>query len=300
MNSILLKVQQYLDSVSKGPVKLDKRLVQEFGEACKNALLKQFEEERRDKFELRMSNVGRPLCQLQMEAKGIKGEGQPYNVRMRNTFGDLIEALALFIMKSAGVNIKNEQKKVEYQFGKYKIEGRQDVEIDEKIWDIKSASPYSFEKKFGEAGGFNEVIRDDSFGYASQGFLYGESQNKKFGGWIAINKSTGEWTVCETPSSVEEHKKKAIDTAKENIKAIKSSKPFKRCYDDVAETFRSKPTGNRVLGFVCSYCPYKLPCWGSGLKLLPQQQSKGKNPKWVWYTSVTNPKQDDTIENGGE
>ena len=41
MNNILLKVQQYLDTVSKGPVKLDKRLVQEFGEACKNALLKQ-------------------------------------------------------------------------------------------------------------------------------------------------------------------------------------------------------------------------------------------------------------------
>ena len=139
MNNILLKVQQYLDTVSKGPVKLDKRLVQEFGEACKNALLRQFEEERRDKFELRMSNVGRPLCQLQMEAKGIKGEGQPYNVRMRNTFGDLIEALALFIMKSAGVDIKNEQKKVTYKFDKYKIEGKQDVEIDEKIWDIKSA-----------------------------------------------------------------------------------------------------------------------------------------------------------------
>ena len=300
MNSILLKVQQYLDSVSKKPVKLDKQLVQEFGEACKNALLKQFEDERSTKFELRMSNVGRPLCQLQMEAKGIKGEGQPYNVRMRNTFGDLIEALATFVMKSAGVNIKNEQKKVTYKFENESIEGRQDVEIDDKIWDIKSASPYSFDKKFGEAGGFAEVVRDDSFGYASQGFLYSESQNKKFGGWIAINKSTGEWTVCETPSSVEEHKKKAIDTAKENIKAIKSSKPFKRCYDDVAETFRSKPTGNRVLGFVCSYCPYKLPCWGSGLKLLPQQQSKGKNPKWVWYTSVTNPKQDDTIENGGE
>ena len=300
MNNILLKVQQYLDSVSKGPVKLDKQLVQEFGEACKNALLKQFEEERNTKFELRMSNVGRPLCQLQMESKGIKGEGQPYNIRMRNTFGDLVEALALFIMKSAGVDIKNEQKKVTYKFDDNTIEGRQDVEIDNKVWDIKSASPYSFDKKFGEAGGFSEVVKDDSFGYASQGFLYGESQNKKFGGWIVINKSTGEWTVCETPASVEEHKSKAIKTAEENIKALKSSKPFKRCYSDMPETFRSKPTGNRVLGFVCSYCPYKLPCWGSGLKLLPQQQSKGKNPKWVWYTSVTNPKQDDTVENGGE
>ncbi len=82
MNTILLKVQKYLDSISKQPAKLDEKLVEEFGEACKNALLKQFQEERNNKFELRMSNVGRPLCQLQMEAKGIKGEGQPYNNKM--------------------------------------------------------------------------------------------------------------------------------------------------------------------------------------------------------------------------
>ena len=60
MNNILFKVQQYLDNVSKTPAKLDEKLVQEFGEACKNALLKQFEEKRRDKFEPRMSNIGRP------------------------------------------------------------------------------------------------------------------------------------------------------------------------------------------------------------------------------------------------
>jgi len=300
MNSILLKVQQYLDNVSKSPTKLDKQLVHEFGEACKNALLKQFEEPRRNKFEPRMSNIGRPLCQLQMESKGVKGEGQPYSNKMRNTFGDLIEALSIFVMKSANIKLKNEQKKVKYKFDGGEIEGRQDVEIDEKIWDIKSASPYSFDKKFGEAGGFSEVARDDSFGYVSQGFLYSESQKKNFGGWIVVNKSTGEWAVCETPASVEEHKEKALSTAKNNYKAIKEGKPFKRCYTDVAETFRTKPTGNRVLGFVCSYCPYKLPCWGSDkLQLLPQQQSKGKNPKWVWYTSVTNPREETREFSGG-
>ena len=296
MNNILYKVQQYLGKASKESVKLDKRLVEEFGEACKNALLKQFEDQRRNKFEPRMSNIGRPLCQLQMEAKGVKGEGQPYNVKVRNTFGDVIEALAIFIMKSAGVNIKNEQKKVKYKFNGNEIEGKQDVEIDEKIWDIKSASPYSFEKKFGEEGGFLEVIKEDSFGYASQGFLYGESQNKKFGGWIAINKSTGEWTVCETPAMIEPHKTEALKKAKDNLKALKDKVPFKKQYDDIAETFRGKPTGNRVLGFVCSYCPYKLPCWGSKLQLLQQQQSKGKNPKWVWYTEVNNPKQEEKSE----
>ena len=296
MNNILYKVQQYLGKASKESVKLDKGLVEEFGEACKNALLKQFEDQRRDKFEPRMSNIGRPLCQLQMEAKGVKGEGQPYNVKVRNTFGDIIEALAIFIMKSAGVNIKNEQKKVKYKFNGNEIEGKQDVEIDEKIWDIKSASPYSFEKKFGEEGGFLEVVKEDSFGYASQGFLYGESQNKKFGGWIAINKSTGEWTVCETPAMIEPHKTEALKKAKDNLKALKDKVPFKKQYDDIAETFRGKPTGNRVLGFVCSYCPYKLPCWGSKLQLLQQQQSKGKNPKWVWYTEVNNPKQEEKSE----
>jgi len=290
MNNILYKVQQYLGKASKESVKLDKRLVEEFGEACKNALLKQFEDQRRNKFEPRMSNIGRPLCQLQMEAKGVKGEGQPYNVKVRNTFGDIIEALAIFIMKSAGVNIKNEQKKVKYKFNGSEVEGKQDVEIDEKIWDIKSASPYSFEKKFGE------VVKEDSFGYASQGFLYGESQNKKFGGWIAINKSTGEWTVCETPAMIEPHKTEALKKAKDNLKALKDKVPFKKQYDDIAETFRGKPTGNRVLGFVCSYCPYKLPCWGSKLQLLQQQQSKGKNPKWVWYTEVNNPKQEEKSE----
>ena len=296
MSDILIKVQKYLDKVSKSPVQADKKLVEEFGEACKNALLKQFTDDRRSKFEIRMSNAGRPLCQLQMEAKGVKGEGQPYNVKIRNTFGDLIEALALFIMKSAGVNVKNEQKKVTYEFEGNKIEGKQDVEIENKIWDIKSASPYSFDKKFGEEGGFQEVVRDDTFGYASQGFLYSESQNKDFGGWIAINKSTGEWAVCETPKLVEPYKSEAIKKAKDNVKAIKDGIPFKRQYDAIEETFRGKPTGNKVLGLACSFCPYKLPCWGSKLQLLPQQQSQGKNPKWVWYTEVNNPKKEETFE----
>ena len=73
MNTILLKVQQYLDSVSKKPSKLDEKLVEEFGEACKNALLKQFEDERSTKFELRMSNVGRPARQLYYSQKDTKG-----------------------------------------------------------------------------------------------------------------------------------------------------------------------------------------------------------------------------------
>ena len=293
MNSILHKVQSYLDKVSKEPVKISDKLVEEFGEACKESLRKQFSEERREKFQVRMSNVGRPLCQLQMEAQNVKGEGQPYNVKMRNTFGDLIEALAMFVLKSSGVEIEDEQKKVKYKFNDSEIEGRLDVKIDQKVWDIKSASPYSFEKKFGEAGGFEEIAKEDAFGYIPQGYLYSESEKVPFGGWIVINKSTGEWLVCEVPLADDQYKKDALELANKNTKAIKSKIPFKRCYNDIEETFRTKKTGNKVLGTVCSFCPYKLPCWGSKLQLLQQQQSQGKNPKWVWYTEVNNPRQDD-------
>ena len=299
MNDILHKVQLYLSKATKEPVKVSDKLVEEFGEACKSALRKQFTEERKSGFKPRMSNVGRPLCQLQMEAQNIKGEGQPYNVKMRNTFGDLIEALSIFVLKSAGVKIEDEQKSVKYKFNGSSIEGRYDVKINKKIWDIKSASPYSFERKFGASGGFEEIVKDDAFGYIPQGYLYSESEKLPFGGWIVVNKSTGEWVVCETPLIDEEYKVNAIQTAKDNIHKLEKKEPFKRCYNEIEETFRTKKTGNKVLGMVCSFCPYKLPCWGSKLQLLPQQQSQGKNPKWVWYTEVNNPRKDDTLEKGG-
>jgi len=227
MNDILHKVQLYLSKATKEPVKISDKLVEEFGEACKSALRKQFTEERRSGFKPRMSNVGRPLCQLQMEAQNIKGEGQPYNVKMRNTFGDLIEALSIFVLKSAGVKIEDEQKSVKYKFNGSAIEGRYDVKINKKIWDIKSASPYSFKNKFGEAGGFETVVKDDAFGYVSQGYLYSESEKLPFGGWIVINKSTGEWVVCETPLLDDEYKVNAIQTAKSNIHSLEKKNLLK-------------------------------------------------------------------------
>jgi len=220
MSDIINKVHMYLNQVSKEPVEISDKLVEEFGEACKSALRKQFTEQRKSGFQPRMSNIGRPLCQLQMEARNIKGEGQPYNVKMRNTFGDLVEALAIFVMKSAGVKIEDEQKRVKYKFNGSTLEGRYDVKIDKKVWDVKSASPYSFEKKFGPAGGFEEVVKEDTFGYASQGYLYGASEKVPFGGWIVINKSTGEWLTCETPLADDEYKNIALKTARNHLKDV--------------------------------------------------------------------------------
>ena len=254
---------------------------------------KQFTDQRNKEFGLRASNIGRPLCQLQMEKKGIKGESQPYNAKMRNLFGDLIEQAAMIIMKSAGVTIESEQTKTEYKLDGATVNGTLDVEIAGKVWDIKSASPWSFTNKFGENGGFHAVASDDVFGYLAQGYMYAEGRQKPFGGWIAINKSTGEWAITEAPIADDEYKDKALSDIDNNIRAINLDKEFKRCFDAEEEYFRKQKTGNKVLGTTCGFCPYKFPCWGENLQLLPQQQSQGKNPRWVWYTEVNNPRVED-------
>ena len=289
MSSILNRVQLFLTEANKASVPISSTIINEFGEACKEAFRKQFVEERETKFKPRMSSIGKPLCQLQMEKNGAETEIPPYNAKMRFIFGDLIEALAVAILKSSGIKIDGLQKKVTHTFGKNKINGTYDVKIMDRVWDIKSASPYSFKYKFLE--GFDAIEKDDTFGYVSQGYLYSEAEGVDFGGWIAIDKSSGEWAIVETPINDRGYSKKALEQAKNNLKALNDDVPFKRQYKDIEEKFNGKLTGNRVLGMECTFCPYKKACWGD-IQYLPQQQSKAMSPKHFWYTKLENKKDD--------
>ena len=289
MSTILNRVQLFLTEANKASVPISSTIINEFGELCKDAFKKHFTEERDTKFKPRMSSIGKPLCQLQMEKSGAETETPSYQSKMKFLFGDLIEALAITILKSSGVKIDEFQKKVSHTFGKDKINGTYDAKILGKIWDIKSASPYSFKYKFAE--GFDAILKDDIFGYVSQGYLYSKAEDVDFGGWIAIDKSSGEWAVVETPINDDKHAKEALEKAERNLKALNNDEPFKRQYEDIEETFNGKATGNRVLGKECSFCPYKKSCW-EGIQYLPQQQSKAINPKYFWYTTLTNPKEE--------
>ena len=243
-----------------------------------------------------MSGIGRPLCQLQMEKAGAEREQSPYNNKLRFLIGDMIEALTVFIIKSSGIKVDSEQKGVKRKNKYFEngLTGTYDIEINNKIFDIKSASDWSFKNKFNM--GFGAVAEKDVFGYLSQGYLYAESLNKPFGGWIVINKSTGEIQLTAPPSDDTKYKDKALQIARDNASHLIDGKPFKRCFEDEEETFRQVKTGNRKLGTICSFCNFKKPCWGDDLQFLPQQQSKARNPKWFWYTKITQPKEDSNVE----
>ena len=283
---MLLNIQEFLEKAGRGEVTLPNHLIEEFKESCAVAIEKQFNRDNSgDK--IRMSGLGRPVCQQQLAMADVP-KVNSYNDIMRFLFGDLVEAIAILVIKASGIKVVAEQKPCELFLGKERIKGTLDVILDEdgdlKVWDIKSASPYAFDYKFGR--GYGAIKEDDAFGYIMQGHLYGEAQNLPFGGWIVVNKSTGEWAVIEAPDDQKEERKAILKQADETIKAIKSKK-FKIPFKDEWETYRQNGetlrTKNKLLPKLCSFCDYKTYCWPNAT-YRQKITSKAKNPPQTWYS----------------
>ena len=273
----------YLVNVLDGKAEMPSYLFDEFADLSRKALEKHFTRKKED-FRLRMSNVGKPLCQLQMQAKGVEPEKPSHDFIVRMIIGDMLEALVIVLLKAAKIEVKSQHQKVSLGVGDRQIEGEYDIELDDGIYDIKSVSPFSFTTKFNADNGYDKIKQSDSFGYISQGHGYGMAANKPFKGWIAINKTTGE-IVFTDAKHTDEEKKEVYSKIYNNSVALLDEKPFERCFTDIEEVYYSKPTGNRTLGIECSYCPYKHDCWDN-LEFRRQLPSKGKNPKWTWYTKI--------------
>jgi hypothetical protein len=296
--TFLEEVKSLLVESQRRPIKIPDEIQKEFAKDCLSAVQKQFTDKRESEFRIRMSNIGRPLCQLQMEKKyatdSTVGYADNYNTKLRNLYGDIIEAVIVMLLRVVKVNIQGVQGKVKLKTKYFDIKGTYDIIIDDKVYDIKSASSFSFRNKFGQ--GFQSIANDDVFGYLPQGYLYAQSLKKNFGGWIVINKETGEMLITEPPQEDSKFKREALKRANTNIKALMKDEPFERQFELKNEKFGRNETGNKVLGTVCSYCQYKHKCWGDDIQYLPQQQSKSANPTYYWYVELNNPRQVESEE----
>lgn len=296
--TFLEEVKSLLVESQRRPIKIPDEIQKEFAKDCLSAVQKQFTDKRESEFRIRMSNIGRPLCQLQMEKKyatdSTVGYADNYNTKLRNLYGDIIEAVVVMLLRVVKVNIQGVQGKVKLKTKYFDIKGTYDIIIDDKVYDIKSASSFSFRNKFGQ--GFQSIANDDVFGYLPQGYLYAQSLKKNFGGWIVINKETGEMLITEPPREDSKFKREALKRANTNMKALMKDEPFERQFELKNEKFGRNETGNKVLGTVCSYCQYKHKCWGDDIQYLPQQQSKSANPTYYWYVELNNPRQVESEE----
>ena len=279
MDDNLARIFAYLEKASKDKATMSDDIVEEAGEYFKKCLKRQFNPEDRV-FKLRPSNLGKPLCQLQMEAQGA--ERQPFDstFKMRMILGDAVEAIFKAILKASGVEYQDSEQ-VKIKIGEHELSGETDLSIENKVDDIKSCSAWAYRHKFSSIDNMKE---HDTFGYIPQLVMYSEGADKEVGGWWAINKATGEITYLDLEIT-DEDKQELLKDVEDKIEIIKSKKPFKRCFDEVEETFRGKKPGNKHLHKICSMCEYKRACWGD-LKYRPQPSSQAQNPPWYHYTDL--------------
>ena len=274
-----LALHQYLDNATKGKSSMSKETIKQVSKDIEETLSRQFgSRTKRDKFKLRMSNVGRPSCQLWFEKnKPEKALPRPTTFVMNMMIGDIIEAIFKGLLKEAGVKYENSDK-VKLDLDGTQIEGTYDLVINDAVDDIKSASNWSYINKFDS---FEKLKESDGFGYIAQLAGYAKASNKKAGGWWVVNKANGDFKyVPATSLDIEQE----CTNIKNTISKIQDNK-FERCFEPIDETFRGKPTGNKILNDGCIFCAFRYECWES-LQDLPSLVSQAQTKKIVPYISI--------------
>ena len=274
-----IKIHKYLSGLKSEDSVMSPEVIDQITSDVREALTKQFVDKRSNQFTLRMSNIGRSYCQLWFDKNKPEAASKPSaSFIMTMMMGDIVEAVFKGILKQAGVEYKNGEKvTLKLDNGK-SIDGTPDLITNDAVDDIKSASPWSYENKFKD---YNTLAEHDSFGYVSQLAGYSVATKTKPGGWWVINKANGNFKYVAA-SNID------TDTCVKKTKALTEEleeNRFRRCYQDVEETDRKKPSGNRKLGIECNFCNYKHACWPN-LQERPSLVSKAEIPPMVCYTEI--------------
>ena len=246
--------------------------IDNFGNAMKDVLRNwSHPKERSSKNNLRMSNVGKPMRQLWYDLKSEKEAQLPLDssVFIKFLYGHILEEVVLLLVKLAGHDITSEQKEVDIDG----VKGHMDCKIDGEVIDIKTASGFAF-KKFRDG-----TLRDDDpFGYMSQISGYEESEQTNEGGFLALNKETGELALY-IPEYLD--KPNVKNKIKKIRNYLKFDEPPDRCYNSIPEGKK----GNMKLPRGCVYCRHKNTCHkdandGEGLRVFKYSN------KLVYLTNV--------------
>jgi hypothetical protein len=258
LDTLVQDIYDKLDTLTEGKsLNVSEETADAFGEAMKKALLHWSAEHPVDKPTLRMSNVGKPNRQLWYD---MKSENQKNNftapVQIRFLYGHILEEVVLFLARLAGHEVTDEQKEISVSG----IKGHMDCKIDGEVVDIKTASGFAF-KKFKEG----TLPDDDPFGYMAQIAGYEEAEGTQHGGFLTLNKESGELALFRPQELDKPNIKQRIKTLKAQIK---KDTPPELCYNPVPDG----KAGNMKIARGCTWCRHKFVCHsdandGEGLRV---------------------------------
>ena len=246
LNNLIEDIYKNIQPICDGEsLDLSEEQIDKFGEDMKNVLRNWSSPTVRDsRFTLRMSNVGKPLRQLWYDNKSEMDSSVKPITMIKFLYGHILEEVVLLLARLSGHEVSDEQKEVTVN----DVKGHMDCKIDGEVVDVKTASSFAFKKfKYGT------LPDDDPFGYISQLSGYEQSEGTTGGGFLVINKETGELTFYAPDEFDKIDTGKRIKTIR---KAFKSKTPPDKCYPEIPEGTK----GNMKIHRGCSYCPHKFVC----------------------------------------
>jgi len=245
LSTLVEDIYQTVTDITDGKRKIPDELVDELGQKIARTIKTWATPQNHNKFKLRMSNIGRPARQLYYSQKDSRKIQHHPSTQMKFLYGHIMEDLLIFLTKLSGHEVTDEQKEVKING----VIGHMDCKINGEVIDIKTASGFGF-KKFK-----NGTLRDDDpFGYISQLAGYERAEGTENGGFLAMNKESGEIALYQPD-----------DLDKPNIKTLigklldvllNFGKPPEKCYKPVPAGIK----GNMKLPIGCVYCSHKIEC----------------------------------------
>jgi len=276
-----LKLHQFMSNAVKGKTTFSEETAKKIGAEVADAVIRQFGSGKsRGDFRLRMSNIGRPTCQLWFEKnKPETALPKPTTFVMNMMLGDIVEAVFKGLLTESGVDF-DDTDKVTLKVGDSndtRVSGSYDLILGDAVDDIKSASDWSYRNKFDS---YDTLKKSDPFGYVGQLAGYAKASDKRAGGWWVVNKANGSFKYV--PAAID--MKEELTKLKETVEKVNENK-FERCFEAVPETYRGKPSGNMVLNDSCKFCDYRFECWPE-MQELPSKVSQAREPKTVAYVEL--------------
>ena len=276
-----LKLHQFMSDAVKGKTTFSEETAKKIGADVAEAVIRQFGSGKsREDFRLRMSNIGRPTCQLWFEKnKPETALPKPTTFVMNMMLGDIVEAVFKGLLTESGVDF-DDTDKVTLKVGDSndtRVSGSYDLVMGGAVDDIKSASDWSYKNKFES---YDTLKKSDPFGYIGQLAGYAQASDKRAGGWWVVNKANGDFKYV--PAAID--MRKELTKLKETVEKVNENK-FERCFEAVPETYRGKPSGNMVLNDNCRFCDYRFECWPN-MQELPSKVSQAREPKTVAYVEL--------------
>ena len=258
LNTLVPDIYKHLEGLSDGtPLPLTEEEIDKTLVGMREALVSWATPRERDtNFTVRMSNVGKPSRQLWYEKRDPQGRGGIDGAtQIKFLYGHLLEEIVLMLVRMAGHKVTDEQKEVTVEG----IVGHMDCKINGEVVDVKTASRFAF-NKFKEG----RLAQDDPFGYLGQLAGYEAAEGTDNGGFLVLNKESGELCMY-VPDDLDKPNIKA--SISKLLPALELGTPPELCYTPIPDGKK----GNMKLAKGCNWCKYKYECYkdsndGEGLR----------------------------------